>query len=192
MSIYYIGDIEFKTKYDAKKTIKDILNKPRFEKRLTKSEETLVTDLFYSRDKNKVKISRENISYVFVAQNGIGSNGFFIKSKDGSVIDFSYLKCFNDLTPRGAFAAACRSAILPDKPYCKKGFERHHAGVPMAEIIDVFIEQTQIDLNAVEYYQKKFKNIYLASEFRKFHNKYARFEIVTTEQHKAIHQNSGE
>ena len=165
---------------------------PRFDPVLEGNEKTIVLDLFYSRDKNKEKIVRQDVQYVFVMENGHGSLGFFIKSNAGHVIDFSYLKCFNELSPKTVFSNACRAAILPDKPYCKPGYERHHAGKSMSQIINMFIEQKHIDLSKVNYSGKEFKDTGLVSAFRIFHNKHARFKIVTKEQHKAIHQNCGE
>jgi hypothetical protein len=184
---YYIGDHEFKTKGDAKQAVKNILNKDRMNPRLDITEETFILCVFYNRESNRDRVELTNIAYIYIQDNGKGSNEFVIKTKDGQYIIFSYLKCFNEKTPRVKFSDACRLAIVPYKPYCPDGMERHHTGDTMSDIIDMFVSENNIDIHSIEYLDAEFKDPNMRSKFNAFHEKHAEYLIVTKEEHKKLH-----
>lgn len=192
MSEYSIGNLTFNSKAEAKQHIKDILNKDRFGNILNDYEEETIINLFYTRDKNIPKIKHSNIKFVYIRDNGKGSKEFVIKSFTGEDICFSYLKCFNEKTLKGKFSAACRNAILAHKPYCPKGYERHHAGRSMSEIIDLFIDEYNIILSEVEYIDKDFKDTNLKVKFYEFHDELAEYCILSHEEHMKLHKRTAE
>lgn len=91
------------------------------------------------------------------------------------------------MTPKRMFKDACRQSIKPLMPQCKKGYERHHANIRMAELVERFIDEYNIDIYSVNYFCDGFVDPMLIELFRQYHEKYAEYQIVTRKQHKMMH-----
>ena len=134
------------------------------------------------------------ISNFFIKKTIWNNNGFFIKRKDNSETDFSYLQCLNPRTDIRKIKMACRSAIkdfvmLKDN---RKNIS-HHEGLSFKEIFNLWIENKKIDnlkINDGEdnCMEITFKDKRISNDFAIFHNQIARIKEVSSEEHKEIHR----
>lgn len=85
------------------------------------------------------------------------------------------------------FKEACRQSIKPLMPQCKKGYERHHANIRMAELVEKFIDEYDIDINSTKFFKGEFLDSSMKNKFRIFHGKRVEYVVVPREVHEAIH-----
>lgn len=198
-----IGPFNFKNWSTASKFAKEILNTHRLGEEVTEPEkEFLVAALLLRKDRGSEKIGT-GVRRIWVDNNSFGWRGFFLERLDGSETDFSYLKCFSGHTQRTKKSqhmkdidAACRTAILEDKPFKdRKGYALHHERLPFRELVSGFFKENKINREDIEVegYKdmeeaKKFKDQAISEAFRDYHRKHASLEVISIEEHKIRHR----
>jgi len=134
----------------------------------------------------------------FIKKTVWNNNGFFIKRKDGSETDFSYLQCLNKRDALQKIKMACRSAIK-DFVMIKsnKEYISHHSELSFNTIFNLWFENKEInDLEIIDgkdnCMEIVFKDKKISEDFSKFHNSIAKIKEVSKEEHKRIHKKTEE
>lgn len=157
------------------------------------------------------------IDSVRVIENPVyGDRCFWIYRTDGTDTDISYLSCVKSKakSPRSQFMAAARNAvvdqILDFKRQAYNGRFMVHCQItgklvaesdadvdhvfPFVRLVDRFITQYHIDIDAVEYKNKGdgdivtcFENDIIEKKWKKFHLKHAKLQIT----HRKANQSKG-
>lgn len=185
----------FKNKTAAKEYTKGILNQYKPGDVVSSEDLDFLTEALLLRGEAGLDKIGCGILCIRVAETRYGNQGFILRRFDGSETDFSYIKCFQKSNDKANFIAACRTAILRDKPFKAAGYHVHHRGKPFKDIVNGFIEETGLDPSKVEIdglgdmgIEKSFKDPELSERFRQYHGERAELEILSVEDHKAEHR----
>lgn len=198
-----IGPFSFKNWGDASSFAKEVLNKHRLGEEVTDHEKDFLIAALKLRGQRGLEKIGCGVHRIWVDNNKFGGRGFFLERTDGSTTEFSYPKCFSGHTRRAKkpqhlkdIEAACRTAILKDKPFKEdEGYHVHHKEIPFKNLVAGFLKEHIFDPLDIEIdgYQdmveiKKFKDPALAEAFRDYHRRHARIEVITIEEHKSRHR----
>lgn len=198
-----IGPFSFKNWGDASKFAKEVLNKHRLGEEVTNHEKDFLIAALHLRGQRGLEKIGCGVRRIWVDNNEFSGRGFFLERIDGSITEFSYLKCFSGHTRRAKksqhlkdIEAACRTAILRDKPFKDDGeCHAHHEGVPFKDLVGGFLKEHILDPRDIEIdgYQdmresKQFKDPALAEAFRDYHQRHARIEVISIEEHRSRHR----
>ncbi len=171
-----IGNHSFKTKKKAIEFYKQILNSYLEGEQLNSIDFENIFSLLQKHPDFKIKIGT-GIKKIVVKNSGYKLNCFHLIRIDGTIEDFSYLKCINgEPSIFSIFSQACRKAVEIDmknikqdyfKTHSKNGlvkcqetgilinFEKTHVDHrqpnTFSVIVDRFIELNRIDLESVQY-----------------------------------------
>jgi hypothetical protein len=203
-----IGEHSFKTKSEAIKFYKDILNSYQEGDELINSDFEMVFNLLKNHPDSERKIGC-GIEKIVVENGGYNYNCFHLVRQDSSKEDFSYRKCIsgepNDFS---LFSQACRKAVEDDlkeikqkyfKENSKNGFVKcqdsaelinfdnahvdHRQPNTFSVIVDRFIELNRIELSNIEYdridnYGHYLIDKVLEKQFRDYHAEKANLRVV--------------
>lgn len=202
---FIISGKKFNSKKDAITFYRKILNSYRVNSELSNKDFKLVYSLLQNHPRAKEKIGC-GVKKIIVGKGYIKHKCFYIIRKDGSKVDFSYLKCINgnssDFT---MFSKACRKAVEKDIIFFKRKYFRRNSKAKCQvtgklisadtahvdhifpntfyAIVKSFIEYNKIDISTIEYETKgiqgaMFKDKNLETKFREYHRKVAKLRIV--------------
>lgn len=135
------------------------------------------------------------IDSFFIGKTIYQNYGFFIKRKDGTSTDFSYLSCLDKRGSNFYLKKASREAINKDIYSVKtdKSKQIHHEGVKFNEIFEFWykMNKDRLDMTLNESKDNsqitKFANEETAKDFREFHKKVADLEEISVDEHKIKH-----
>lgn len=196
----YLAGQEFPSLTAARMYTKSILDTHVVGDRVLEGEKTFLMAAIALRGTEKLaeKVGA-GIAHIFVQYNEAGDKAFYIQRVDGSITDFSYIKCFSKPSTFTDFSNACRNAIREDKASLKAGLgydshHVHHKDKAFKNIIQAFIDEQRLDLTKVDYLQGDgvegwlFRDEDLARAFKKFHNQQAALQVISVKDHKALHK----
>jgi hypothetical protein len=198
MANYIFGEKQFSSLKKAMGHAQTILNKGNLGDTVEKEDFEFLLDALKKNGQEGIRKIGVGVTKITIETNDWGKRGFYLRRKDNSSTDFSFTKVF--MGPKAKknakkrdFIEACRTAILPDKPYKSEHSEYHHIK-PFNEIVEEFIKIKNIDIRKIEcsghgdnQEKRKFLDSKIESEFRAFHNLIAEAEILPEKEHRKIH-----
>ncbi len=203
-----IGERKFTSKREALEHYKRILNSYKFGQELCETDLYELISLLKTHSNYEMKYE-SGILKIVVSKAKYGTKSFEIVKLDGTSEIFSYTKRINGPKPNlTLFSDACREAVQSDLRKVKleyfkansnngmarcqetmelKKFEElcvdHRQPNTFSVIVDRFIELNQIDINSIEYVEKRggpneLKDNNLKQLFREYHKLKANLRIV--------------
>lgn len=125
-----LGAVEFSNKKEALEFFKDMLNRYRNNQKIDENDEVMLFELIGRHPEALQKIGC-GIDHFYKAPTDKGTSCFWIKRKDGSSTDFSYISSVNakGKTMLQEFSEACREAVRDSLEQAKdKFFEQYGDG----------------------------------------------------------------
>lgn len=118
-----LGGIEFRFKKHALEFFKDMLNRYRNNQQVDEDDEVMLFELIERHPEALQKIGC-GVEHFYKALTDKGTSCFWIKRKDGSCTDFSYISCVNakGKTILQEFSEACREAVRESLEQAKDKF----------------------------------------------------------------------
>jgi len=159
------------TKKETIKQIQLILNKPFRTRRILSTKEFNFVHTILEHHPEFNKKEKCGIEDIFIKKTIYNNNGFFIRRLDGTITDFSYLKCINGSNKLQEIKSMFRSAIRPQIvsfkysifnsdnevicPITKKKLNNNNCHVDhykptFNQLFKKFIKEEGVDLNKLE------------------------------------------
>ncbi|HPJ83929.1 MAG TPA: DCL family protein [Methanothrix sp.] len=106
----------------AKECTRNILNNYDMGATISREDQEFLTSALRLRGSEGEQKIGCGIKRIYIGSDGYAKRCFYLERNDGSITDFSYLKCFSGHTKRAKksqkmkdFEMACRTAIMSDK-----------------------------------------------------------------------------
>ena len=164
-------------------------------------------------DFSEAQLNQRDELIISIRASLLKTHCFQFRKQDGGWERVGYELCCR-LNPKptsalAKFKASARSAVendiwafkrvmLATHPKCRhtgvpitaETSHVHHAEVPFSKIVGRFIQEYQIDVNALEYNGEElwlFCDQSIAEKFREYHNKFATLELIHQDVHHQLH-----